>query len=171
MSFSSFATLEEAWGGLGERQPPAHVSKRPPPLFDPSPSDVDYSKSGAPIMDDIVNLYTPADAVPLAHAALAVPGLNFNVALPVPAPVLLPVPIPVIAPVPHRRKGDDYDEEEGDSRGGEQRRRAIRQMRGGDETSHAIELAAYVLSGIVLIFLFESFITLGGHLRPGMSYY
>lgn len=161
MSFASFATLDEAWGGIGKPSPPAVPGKeKQMPASDPAPSDVEYSRSGAPIMDDIVNLYTP----PVLQSAD------------------LPSPIPIVetgkekekkTDVKHvLRKGDDYD----DSDGEERERRVIKRpwdssARGGDQSSNMIELAAYVLSGVMLIFLFESFITIGGHIQIASHHY
>lgn len=143
-------------------------------------------------MDDIVNLYTPADT-----------GVSLR-------------PPPTLPPVRGKdkdtdtgtgtdkgtdtdkdkdpdkdkdretkrrvRKGDDYSEGEDDSDGDQVQRSRRGGRRGGgsrrgrgvrayDDDIHVIELAAYVLSGVMLIFLFESFITMGASLRAGSSYY
>lgn len=67
------------------------------------------------------------------------------------------------------RKGDDYDESDTEDR---ERRSFIRPAQPGiDQSSNTIELAAYVLSGVMLIFLFESFITIGGHMQVASSHY
>lgn len=180
MSYASFATLDEAWGGIGISVPPAPpVTARNKSVTDPLPSDVDYNRAGAPIMDDIVNLYTPADTASR------------------------PMAIPQVKKVSERREsdtdtekqqqkakqtekdsakrraqdGDDYSDSDSDQpkqpRQSKQTRQ-LRQRRGQTDeeyNSNAIELAAYVLSGVMLIFLFETFITIGGSLRASSSYY
>lgn len=175
-SFASFATLDEAWGGVGVvHPPPVCVPPRSRPESVPAPSDMDYSRSGAPIMDDIVNLYTP-------------PNVPVCTPRPVNAPSLAVAPVqsdPAIQKVIRREgRGDDYseseDEEEGPSvtaarrrgrgRGREQGQgqgQGLEQRSSNNDTAAGIELAAYVLSGVLLIFMFESFITLGGSLRYG----
>lgn len=159
-SFASFATLEEAWGGIGQVRPPPMCT--PParkPETVPAPSDVGFNRSGAPIMDDIVNLYTPANA-PVACKDVPVPPV--------------PVPDPVSsAPAVQKRirigKGDDYSDSDQDDETLTPTAVAYtpgpRQIPSVNDATAGIELAAYVLSGVMLIFLFESFITLGGHLR------
>lgn len=189
MSYASFATLDEAWGGVGEILPPVqtplpdrsarHKSIGIPGTL-PEPSDVGYSRSGAPIMDDIVNMCTPADVKPAVQALL----------LPAVTPLRTPSPADDTRQVSQQprqqvqaqaqkqkkqaRKGDDYSDEEDATDVTFSQRRASkrdRQEQGGDDTAKVIELAAYVLSGVMLIFLFESFIGIGGSLRGAQSLY
>lgn len=219
MSCSSFATLDEAWGGVGpptQAHSGASQMSRQEHVSEPAPSDVDYRRTGAPLMDDIVNLYTPADTTRKIVAKME------------PARHVASIPrAPGVGEKEKERvkqyedekrkekkqeirKGDDYSDEDDDRepsnaaapridqdsstkslfrrRSLQRRRRAGRAgrvdpyygddwdgegegEREDDDNSHIIELAAYVLSGVMLIFLFESFITIGGHLRPGATYY
>lgn len=128
-------------------------------------------------MDDIVNLYTPANEAECrelprtaASAALAVDPVHSDPAI-------------------QRRirrvgKGDDYgegsdseDEATGPTVTAARQRvnpRPPQPQAQTQSTSNAaagIELAAYVLSGVILIFMFESFITLGGSLGSGSQGY
>lgn len=202
MAYASYATLSEAWGMAGD---PAHVTSTPAPSidpprprpastpFNPSPSDVDYSSAGAPILDDIVNLYTPADmgaaasaqaqtrqptkVPPLPSDPTIIQGKVLGNTLPsLPPRRMAPSPLP---PAPRRqftRKSDDYDDDSDSDSEVVDRRRRRRQPQQqlipsiGD-TTHTIELAAYVLSGVMLIFLFESFISIGMSMRVTSSYY
>lgn len=160
--------------------------------FNPTPSDVDYSSAGAPILDDIVNLYTPADP---GQPKLQVGSGNSTTARRVSANPLPSDPVVIIeGQVPRtlpprrlpshetiaprrrfKRLGDDYeDDSDSDSEVVDRRRRRNRPQQPlvptiGDST-HVIELAAYVLSGVMLIFLFESFIAIGASMRVS-SYY
>lgn len=185
MSYASFASLDEAWGGVGNIQPsrPPPTTPRNNPLVEPLPSDVDYNRTGAPIMDDIVNLYTPADSRPDTNVER---GRARHVE---PPPETKQnekkVEKAVTREKKHVRKGDDYSDvdSESDSDSGisvklrkratkrRYRQRLVHDAGDGDDTNNIIELAAYVLSGVMLIFLFESFITIGGSLRAGSSYY
>lgn len=181
MSYASFASLDEAWGGIGINQPPGPPPVIPKSSNEPLPSDVDYNRIGAPIMDDIVNLYTPADSRPDTKAVRAPQETKERVEKVVPTTSLL------LDKTRNRdkkvtRKGDDYSDSESDNDSERSARIRFRQRRMhtnrrrsaqgvGDDTSQIIELAAYVLSGVMLIFLFESFITIGGNLRAGSSYY
>lgn len=155
----SFATLEEAWGGIDHGSKPRVIK-----ATEPEPSDCEYGRYGAPIMDDIVTLYT-ADKPSTPQAE----------------EVKMEVRAPIIREKTNLRKGDDYDESESESEIGEDDQGYVRpgkrpnihrwkRTRGTlgkdrDDSSLIIELAAYVLSGVMLIFLFESFLTIGGNLR------
>lgn len=197
MAYASYATLSEAWGIAGDPSnvvstpapaidPPSARPHSPSTPFNPSPSDVDYSSAGAPILDDIVNLYTPADTggVGRAHGSMVT-----QVPRPAPLPSEALViqgkvtrPATRVAPPPKRRfkrMGDDYESDgsgsDSDSQVVDRRRRRDRPQSQrlipsvGDSTQ-TIELAAYVLSGVLLIFLFESFISIGSSMRVA-SYY
>lgn len=177
-SFASFATLDEAWGGIGVAQPPPMCmpTQRKSEIV-PAPSDMDYSRCGAPLMDDIVNLYTPANT-PVCKDLPQPSSPSTSPLLQSPASVSA-------APAVQKRirrlgSGDDYSDSEGDD--GDEIQTKTRRRQGArpayrtsasppslNDATAGIELAAYVLSGVMLIFLFESFITLGGNLRAGMS--
>lgn len=174
-SFASFATLDEAWGGIGPVQPPPTCVQPQPQRSSetvPAPSDVDFSRCGAPIMDDIVNLYTPANTPTCRDGP---PGASPSPPSP-PSSAVQPSPSPAFAPAVQKRirlgSGDDYsdsDDEVTEAKTSQRPKPRRRPASATTDTTAGIELAAYVLSGVMLIFLFESFITLGGHLRSGMS--
>lgn len=179
----SFATLDEAWGGVGAIQVAqvARRTERQKADIEPEPSDASFGKYGAPIMDDIVTLYA-ADRPDL-------PDKLQQKAL------VQPVSAPLIREGSsatgrvtdkrlRRMKGDDYDSDGSEEQGSVRpdrvdRRRRIRMLErrreyvgADDDTPLLIELAAYVLSGVILIFLFESFITIGSnmHMHTGRQY-
>lgn len=197
MAYASYATLSEAWGMVGD---PSSVTSTPAPsihptrprvpivTFNPSPSDVDYSGAGAPILDDIVNLYTPADTgtqgkVPAQAASTAVATNRSMVQSPSDPTTEEGSSGVVPKRQPHQRKavmknksnstrkGDDYDDDS-DNEVVNRRPHHVQSQPRTDhnDTTHVVELAAYVLSGVMLIFLFESFIAIGSSLRV-TSYY
>lgn len=153
----SFATLEEAWGGLGHAKQSAQVTE-------PEPSDSVYGRNGAPIMDDIVKLYT-ADKPTLSAADTKQEKQAMEEPVRAPSRQVAEARADTrIELKPKIRKQDDYSDNDSDDG------RVTRNMGNDKQDRQIIELAAYVLSGIMLIFVFESFITIGSNLR-GRGYY
>lgn len=140
----SFATLEEAWGDVGANKERS--------VAEPEPCDSAFGRDGAPIMDDIVRLYTAEK--PTTPEEKPIVGVR--------APASQRTEARKAAAKRTRiRKGDDYSDESG---GDSDRENEKAGQRKAYDDNHVIELAAYVLSGIMLIFVFESFITIGSSL-------
>lgn len=163
----SFATLDEAWGGVGHLKEAKSQESR----GDPQPSDVEYGRRGAPIMDDIVTLYTAdeptvtRDPSEVKDASVHISARQHSREL-IDAQALqasqaakhvLPSELDHSIDPPKRRKRESDDYNDIDT--------PFIPRRSDDQSNSVIELAAYVLSGIILIFVFESFIHLGSNLR------
>lgn len=178
MAYASFATIQEAWGNVEGDLTGIKSSSS----IGPSPSDVEYSHCGAPIIDNIMDMYTPADVGKSVVAPVAPVAAKRWETSPIPSEDVSRKEKVVQARatkkdkpsmLPRRHGGDDYsdDDTHGDvtiSNG----RRVYNSRRHPPNTnidafnsSEVVELAAYVLSGVMLIFLFESFITIGTNIR------
>lgn len=191
MAYASFATIQEAWGNH-DRSNANDDQEEATTMIGPSPSDVQYSRCGAPIIDDIMDMYTPLESQPRPIKPFSGPiqPKRKDVA-PLPSedtshkePVNQPSTLKRLDGTrPEGRKTRRYSEDDyGDSdderditvsngrriyKATSSRRRQPHKEAEhmSSNSSELIELAAYVLSGVMLIFLFESFITVGTNLR------